>query len=69
MRPTDCYEPLHGNGEGHVGGGTEGDCGHGVEDVHVHTGQELGLGEPLTDQPKGCIGMDRDIEDDVPGLE
>ena len=24
MRPTNCYEPLHGNGKGHVGGGAEG---------------------------------------------
>ena len=38
MRPTDCYEPLHSDGKGHVGGGAEGDCGHGVEDVNVHTG-------------------------------
>ena len=69
MRPTNCYEPLHGDGEGHVGRGAEGDCGHGVEDVYINTGEELGLSKPLTDQPKGGICMDRDIEDDVPGLE
>ena len=65
MRPTNCYEPLHRNGEGHVGGGAEGHRRHGVEDVHVHMGEERGLSKPMADKLKGGIGMDWDVENNV----
>ena len=42
MRSTNCYEPLHGDGKGHVGGGAEGHRRHGVEDVDIHMGEERG---------------------------
>ena len=69
MRPADCYEPLHGDGQGHVGGGAEGHGGHGVENVDIHLGQELGVREPGTDKLKSGASMDRDIEDDKPEKE
>ena len=65
MRSTNCYEPLHGDGEGHVGGGAEGHCRHWVEDLHIHMGEERGLSEPMADKLKGGIGMDGDVENDV----
>ena len=67
MRPTDCYEPLHGDGKGHVGGSADGNGQHGVdrEDVHVHMGEERGFSKPMGDKLKCGIGMDWDIENDV----
>ena len=59
MRPTNCYEPFHRNGEGHVRGGAEGHRRHGVEDVDVHMGEEHGFSK------KCGIGMDGDFEKDV----
>ena len=65
MWPTNCYEPLHGDGEGHVGGGAEGHCWHGVEDLHIYMGEERGLCEPMADKLKCGIGMDGDVENNV----
>ena len=69
MRPADRYEPLHSDGQGHVGGGAEGHGGHGVENVDIHLGQELGVREPVPDKLKSGAGMDRDIEEDKPEQE
>ena len=69
MRPADCYEPLHRDGQGHVGGGAEGHGGHGVENVDIHLGEELGVREPAPDKLKSSAGMDRDIEEDKPEQE
>ena len=65
MRPTDCYEPLHRNGQGHVGGGTEGHRRHAVQDIHIHLGHELRDREPMVDDSKSSVSMYGHIEDDV----
>jgi hypothetical protein len=69
MRPADGYEPLHRDGQGHVGGRAEGHGGHGVENVDIHLGQELGVREPGPYKLKSGTGMDRDIEEDKPEQE
>ena len=66
MRFTHCYEPLHREGEGHVGGGAEGHRGHGVEDVHVQVGEESRLSKQLTNKLEGGVGVYGNIEHDVP---
>ena len=66
MRSAHSYEPFHGDGEGHVGGGTEGNCRHGVQDVDVHMGEELGRWEPLIHRAYSGIGMYWYVEYDVP---
>jgi hypothetical protein len=66
MRPTNSYEPLHGDGKGHVGGGAEVHRWHGVEDVHIHMGEERGCWEPMIYRAYSSICMDWYIEYDVP---
>ena len=66
VRFTHSYEPLHREGQGHVGGGAEGHRGHGVEEVHVQEGQESWLSKQLTNKLEGGVGVDRNIEHDVP---
>ena len=67
--PADCNVSLHSDSKGHVDGGTEGHSGHGVEDGHVHLGQEDWVVEPGVNKGHGGIGMDWNIEYYVSKIE
>ena len=41
VRPTHGNVSLHSDGQGHVNAGTEGDCGHRVQDVDVELREGL----------------------------
>ena len=66
VRLAHCKEPLHGDGQGHVGGSAERHSGHGVEEVHIDLGEKLGVRKPVPDKLKSCIGVHRDVEDYEP---
>ena len=40
VRPAHGDISLHSDGQGHVDAGTEGDCGHRVQDVDVELGKD-----------------------------
>ena len=58
MRSADSNVSLYSDSQGHVDGGTEGDGGHGVEEVDVQLGEERGHGEPTVDYGQGGVGVD-----------
>ena len=83
MRSADSYVPLHRDCQGHVDRGTEGHGRHGVQQVDIclhrllvrtgggrgyYLGQEGGDREPVVDSLQGGVGVDWDIENNIPGI-